>query len=85
MPNISFSHEPALWIGAITAAIDAFAVFFPSKMTPDQKTALVGLVTVIVPLVLSVVVRQTVTPNAKMPNPPVLLPVPPPPAPKPGG
>jgi len=69
MPNISFTYEPALWIGVLTAIIDAVAVFFPSALTTEQKTALVGLVTVIVPLLGSVVVRQTSTPNAKLAAP----------------
>jgi hypothetical protein len=78
LPNISFSHEPAVWIGLLTAAIDALVVFFPTAMTPDQKTALIGLVTVLVPVALSFVVRQTSTPNAKLaPAPPAPTLVPP--------
>jgi uncharacterized membrane protein len=66
MPNISFSQEPAVWIGLITAVIDAVTVFFPTSLNSEQKTTLVGLVTVLVPVILSFVVRQNVTPNAKV-------------------
>ena len=64
--NLSFPNEPAVWIGLLTAIIDAIAVFFPTKLTVEQKTVLVGLVTTLVPVVLSFVVRQNVTPNAKV-------------------
>lgn len=67
MGKFSFSQEPAVYIGLLTAIIDAIAVFFPSKLTNDQKTTLVGLVTVLVPVALSFVVRQNVTPVAKLP------------------
>lgn len=66
--KFSFSQEPAVYIGLLTAIIDAIAVFFPSKLTNDQKTTLVGLVTVLVPVALSFVVRQNVTPVAKLPT-----------------
>lgn len=67
MGNLSFSQEPAVWIGLLTAIIDAVAVFFPSKLTGEQKTTLVGLVTFLVPIALSFVTRQNVTPVAKAP------------------
>jgi hypothetical protein len=71
MSNLSFDKEPAVWIGLLTAIIDAVAIFFPASLTPEQKTALVAVVTVLVPIALSFVVRSNVTPNAKLaPNPP---------------
>jgi hypothetical protein len=66
MNKLSFSQEPTLWIGLLTAVIDAIAVFFPSTLTAEQKTTLVGLVTVLVPVILSFVTRSQVTPNAKV-------------------
>jgi len=65
--NLSFSQEPAVWIGLLTAIIDAAAVFFPTKLSADQKVVLIGLVTTLVPLALSFVVRQNVTPVAPPP------------------
>lgn len=67
MGKLSFDQEPAVWIGLLTAIIDAVTVFFPTKLTPEQKTTLVGLVTVLVPIVLSFVVRQKVTPVVNLP------------------
>lgn len=66
MPNISFSQEPAVWIGLVTALIDAVTVFFPTSLNTEQKTTLVGLVTVLVPVILSFVTRSQVTANAKV-------------------
>jgi hypothetical protein len=83
MNNLSFSNEPALYIGLLTAIIDAVAVFFPSSLTSEQKTTLVGLVTVLVPVILSFVTRSQVTPNAKVAPTAqnVVVAVPPPPTP----
>jgi hypothetical protein len=83
MPNISFSNEPNVWIGLLTAAIDALAVFFPSTLNAEQKTTLVGLVTVLVPVVLSFVSRSQVTPNAKVTpsGQNIVVPIPAPPTP----
>jgi hypothetical protein len=73
MGKFSFSQEPAVYIGLLTAIIDAIAVFFPSSLTADQKTTLVGVVTVAVPVILSFVTRSQVSPTAK----PVVAAVPP--------
>jgi hypothetical protein len=70
MGKFSFSQEPAVWIGVLTAIIDAVAVFFPTALTADQKVTLVGLVTTLVPLALSFVVRSQVSPVANLPAPP---------------
>jgi hypothetical protein len=67
MGKFSFSNEPAVYIGLLTAIIDAIAVFFPSSLTADQKTTLVGVVTVAVPVILSFVTRSQVTPTAPKP------------------
>lgn len=67
MGKFSFDQEPAVWIGLLTAIIDAVAVFFPTRLSTEQKTTLVGLVTVLVPVVLSFVVRQKVTPVVNLP------------------
>jgi hypothetical protein len=85
MNALGFSNEPALYIGLLTAIIDAIAVFFPSKLTPEQKTTLVGLVTVLVPVVLSFVTRSQVTPNAKVAptGQNIVVPIPAPPIPPP--
>lgn len=73
MGKLSFSQEPAVWIGLATAILDAAAVFFPGHLTDDQKRALVAIITIGVPIVLSFVTRSQVTPVAK-----VAAPVPPP-------
>jgi hypothetical protein len=85
MSNVSFSNEPAVYIGLLTAVIDAIAVFFPTTLTPEQKTVLVGLVTTLVPVVLSFVVRQNVTANAKVAptGQNIVVPIPAPPIPPP--
>jgi hypothetical protein len=67
LPNLSFPHEPIVWIGLVTAIIGAVAVFFPNFLTAEQQKAVVGLVVVAVPLILSFVGRSQVTPNAKLP------------------
>lgn len=69
MGKFSFNQEPAVWIGLITAIIDAIAVFFPTALTTDQKTALVAVVTMAAPIVLSFVTRSQVTPTANVPAP----------------
>jgi uncharacterized membrane protein len=76
MGKFSFSQEPAVWIGLLTAIIDAIAVFFPSTLTGEQKVTLVGVVTTLVPVVLSFVTRSQVSPVAKAPAPPVAVPGP---------
>jgi hypothetical protein len=83
--NISFPQEPAVWIGLITAVIDAVAVFFPTTLSAEQKTVLVGLVTTLVPVILAFVTRSQVTPNAKVApvGQNIVVPIPAPPTPKP--
>jgi hypothetical protein len=88
--NISFSMEPAVWLGLLTAIIGLVVVFFPGLLTTDQQKAIVGLAAVAIPIVLSFVTRSQVTPNAKVAptgqNIVVPIPAPPtPPAPPTGG
>ena len=90
MGNLSFSYEPAVWLGLLTAIIGLVVVFFPGLLTTDQQKAIVGLAAVAIPIVLSFVTRSQVTPNAKIapaaqnivvpvpaPSTPVVPPVPP--------
>lgn len=79
MGSLSFSQEPAVWIGLITALLDAVAVFFPGKLTADQKTAIAAVITIAVPIILSFVTRSQVTPVATLgiKPPPVVPAVPP--------
>jgi drug/metabolite transporter (DMT)-like permease len=83
MSNISFPHEPAVWIGLATAIIGAVAVFWPNFLTGDQQKAIVGLIVVATPIILSFVTRSQVTPNAKIAptGQNVVVAVPPPPTP----
>lgn len=77
MGKFSFSNEPAVYIGLLTAIIDAIAVFFPSSLTGEQKTTLVAVVTTFVPVVLSFVTRSQVSPVAKLaPTPSAVVPGP---------
>jgi drug/metabolite transporter (DMT)-like permease len=66
MNNLSFSNEPAVWLGLVTAIIGLVVVFFPGLLTTDQQKAIVGLAAVAVPVILSFVTRSQVTPNAKV-------------------
>ena len=66
MNNFSFSNEPAVWLGLVTAVIGLVVVFFPGLLTSDQQKAVVGFAAVVVPIVLSLVTRSQVTPNAKV-------------------
>jgi hypothetical protein len=85
MTNLSFPQEPAIWIGLATAIIGAIAVFWPNFLTADEQKAIVGLVVVATPIVLSFVTRSQVTPNAKVTpsGQNIVVPVPAPPSPVP--
>lgn len=66
--NLSFSAEPAVWVGVVEAAI-VLAVAFGAPITSDQKEAIIAFTSAILAIVGGVVVRQQVTPNAKVPVP----------------
>jgi drug/metabolite transporter (DMT)-like permease len=94
MSNISFPHEPAVWIGFATAIIGVVAVFWPNFLTADQQKALLAAIVAGTPIILSFVTRSQVTANAKLspsrqnivvpvPAPPSPVPPPVPPAPAP--
>lgn len=63
--NLTFPMEPALWAGAITAAVD-LAIAFGVPITPDQKIAILGIISPVIALIAAFVVRQNVTPTAKL-------------------
>ena len=83
MNNLSFSNEPAVWLGLVTAIIGLVVVFFPGLLTTDQQKAVVGLAAVAIPIILSFVTRSQVTPNAKVAPTAqnIVVPVPAPPSP----
>lgn len=62
--------EPAITtgtIGAVAAAILTLVVAFqPDLLTEDQKVAILGVVAVAAPLVVALVTRPQVTPNASV-------------------
>jgi drug/metabolite transporter (DMT)-like permease len=66
MSILSFPNEPNVWIGLATGIIGAVAVFWPNFLTPDQQKAVIGLVVLVVPIVLSFVSRSQVTPTATL-------------------
>lgn len=55
--SVAFSREPAVWISVIGALLTV-AVAFGLKLSPEQKTAVDALLTVIVGLII----RSQVTP-----------------------
>ena len=62
-------NEPAVTVGgisALAAAILAVLVAFGAQITPDQQKAILGLVAVVAPIIAAVVIRQFVTPSAKV-------------------
>ena len=85
MPQLpSFiSREPAVYIGLVTAIIGAVAVFWPNFLSHDQQQAVVALVVVATPIILSFVTRSQVTPNSKVApaGQNIVVPVPAPPTP----
>lgn len=65
--NLTFPMEPALWAGAITAGVD-LAIAFGVPITPDQKIAILGVISPVIALIAAFVVRSQVTPTAKLQN-----------------
>lgn len=59
--NISFSHEPAAWLGVIRAAV-VFGSAFGLKLSLEQTAAIYGILEALT----SFIQRQSVTPNAKL-------------------
>lgn len=76
--RLTFSYEPAVWLGILRAGIYLFAAF-GLELTKTQE----GAIVVFVELLLGAIQRQSVTPNVKLshatveaakdvpPNPPV--------------
>lgn len=63
--DISFTTEPAVWMGLIEAAI-VLAVAFGVPLTLEQKSAIIGFVSAFLAIAGSVVVRANVTPVATL-------------------
>lgn len=59
------NNEPALIMGAFEAIL-VLAIAFGVPITPDEKASLIGAISAILSLVFAVVVRQNVTPVAKL-------------------
>ena len=60
-------HEPLISVSSIVAAataVIALLVAFGVPLTEDQKVAILGLVGVIAPVIVALVTRGKVTPNA---------------------
>lgn len=67
-------NEPAITAGSIVAlvgAVIAVAIAFGAPITPEQKEAVLGLVAVVAPILVALLVRPHVTPQAKIDNVPV--------------
>ena len=60
-------HEPLISVSSIVAAataVIALLVAFGVPLTEDQKVAILGLVGVVAPVIVALVTRGKVTPNA---------------------
>jgi len=58
-------HEPAISIGAISAAVAAvltLLVAFGIDVTEEQQTAILGVVAAVGPIVAGLLIRRKVTP-----------------------
>ena len=62
--NLGFSHEPALWVAAINALVMLAVVIGIIPLDPGASAALSMAITAIGGLI----VRQQVTPNARLDN-----------------
>jgi ABC-type spermidine/putrescine transport system permease subunit I len=61
-------NEPLLTVASITAlvaALIAVGTAFGLSLTPDQQTAVLGLVAVVAPIVVGLVARRRVTPTER--------------------
>jgi hypothetical protein len=75
--NLTPSQEPALWGALVTALLGVIVVFLPRfgiTLSRDEYTALAALAAAGIPIVIGLVVRQAVTPNAPPPSPPAVKP-----------
>lgn len=59
------SHEPALWLAVLQAAV-VLAAAFGLPITPQQKEAVLGLGGAILAIVTGVAIRQNVVPVSKI-------------------
>jgi hypothetical protein len=59
------SHEPALWTGLVDAVI-VLLVAFGVPVTPEQKTAVLGVTAAVLAILSAIFVRSQVTPVAKL-------------------
>lgn len=64
------SHEPALWAAIVTAGLD-LVIAFGVPITPEQKTAILGVSAAVLAVLGGVVVRANVTPQAKIDQVPI--------------
>jgi membrane protein implicated in regulation of membrane protease activity len=64
----SFASEPALWTGG-AAAIVGLLVSFGVQITSPQQTAIAAIVSALVTIGATVVIRSQVTPTSKLPSP----------------
>ena len=68
-PSDPMSSEPLVTVASITAgvaAIVALLVSFGIPVTPEQQKAILGVVAVGAPIVVALVARGSVTPNARV-------------------
>lgn len=68
-PADPMSSEPLVTVASITAgvaAIIALLVSFGVPVTPEQQTAILGVVAVVAPIIVAIVARGSVTPNARV-------------------
>lgn len=66
--------EPALTTSGVTSAataVLALLVAFGADLTPEQRTAILGVVAVVAPVIVGVVVRQQVVPLSKFEGDPL--------------
>lgn len=59
--NLSWSAEPALWVGLVEAVI-VLLVAFGVPISADQKAAVIGLTSAVLAVVGALVTRSQVSP-----------------------
>jgi len=74
MSNLSFSHEPALYIGFANALL-LVLVTFGVPLSGDQKTAIDTLLGAVLAIVAGIAIRSQVTPVSQIPAPVPAVPV----------
>ncbi len=60
--DLSFSEEPALWIGAVDAIL-VLLVTFGVPISTDQKTAIDGVLAAVLAIVAAIATRSQVSPK----------------------